>query len=148
MTSINKSTCRWLKSLIFFEYGNENRVLAMVSTFCIWWFCSWAGNNFDPSMSVYSLLLIIAWICLVIPIFFIIEFWPANILVNFGILTYIHHHEAISWFWIYSILYWILFIFLHYKILRGGKVIYSVFLAVLLFLTAYGCRDHTKGLFG
>jgi hypothetical protein len=133
------------KSVILLEFEDLKSVV--IYLILVWWLSSWASFDFRLSEIITSFLYIILQICLIFPIIYIIGIWPSNILVNLGIVSSISQGYDFKWFWYYSLLYWILFIFLHYKLLRSHKIFYLLILAFLLLFTAHGCSDRVSYMF-
>jgi hypothetical protein len=134
---IKKPTGNELKSWILVEFKNGN--VAVILTFSSWWFASWGSFNFDPSAIVGSFLWAFLMPLTVVPLIGMIDYLPANALVNLGRLDYIDSYGAIAWFYPYCGLYWGIFVFLHYKIFRNRRVIYFLLLTIFLLFTWHGC---------
>jgi hypothetical protein len=141
---IKKPTGNDLKSWIHVEF--KSRTAAVIMTFGSWWFASWSSFNFNLSDIAPSFVRAFVMPLLFVPLLAMLEFLPANALLNLGIIGHIYSSGRIAWFYSYCGLYWGTFIFLHYKIFRHRKVIYFLLLTIFLVFTWHGCsyRVNTK----
>lgn len=125
------------KFKIFLD-GFTSRKQAIFFIFLLWWLSSLTSGEFLmlPFISMSTLFFG------PIAIAFIIQFFPANIFVNLGIIPDMDSFNDLSLAWFYIIIYWCLFIILHYLTISRRKYIYLLLLAIFLILTAHSCAER------
>ncbi len=118
------------------EFSTQSQTLICI--FILWWISAWTSGEFFMLPLIGISLLVFS----IVAIFQIVNIFPGNFLFNLKVIPSVLSFDNTQFYWLYLIVYWYLFFFLHTVTVVTRKYHWFLFLAAFLILTAHGCDSR------